>query len=214
MTEESGVPPCLRRPPCSPGAAAGLDRRGQQDPAAISTSQGAGFRRRAWCGPAEPRGDRALRHDLSLPAASVTASTFSPEESSSTTMVCTVPAGGVTGMAACWPAAANRTVRAPGDTAVYDVATQRKLLREDIQAVGCSAVTRCCLSEACRTRTTAWPAGVVIWSLSTSVRSRSGPRAASVYAAPAPTMKLVVSAGLLNAQARRSPASPPCTDPG
>ena len=44
------------------------------------------------------------------------------------------------------------------------------------------------------------PAGVVIWSFSTSVRRPgSGSRAASVYAAPAPTMKLVVSAGLLTA---------------
>ena len=59
------------------------------------------------------------------------------------------------------------------------------------------------------------PAGVVIWSFSTSVRRPgSGPRAASVYAAPAPTMKLVVSAGLLDAGRRTiSRARRPGHDP-
>ena len=59
------------------------------------------------------------------------------------------------------------------------------------------------------------PADVVIWSFSTSVRRLgSGRRAASVYAAPAPTMKLVVSAGLLDAGRRTiSRARRPGHDP-
>ena len=61
-----------------------------------------------------------------LPAASVTASTFSPEESSSTTMVCTLSAASVTGMAVCPPGAVNFTICAPGETAVYDVADRRQ----------------------------------------------------------------------------------------
>ena len=62
---------------------------------------------------------------IRLPAASVTASIFRPEGSSSTTMVCTLPAASVTGMAACWPGAVNRTVCAPGETALYDVAAPK-----------------------------------------------------------------------------------------
>lgn len=92
MTGENGVPPCLRRLPGYTG------RRNRarpavvsRAPAAIITSHGAGFAGGRGAVPPNPA-DTAPFGMILLPAASVTASTFRPEESSSTTMVCTVPA--------------------------------------------------------------------------------------------------------------------------
>jgi hypothetical protein len=57
-----------------------------------------------------------------LPTESVRASTFRPEEPSSTTMVVDVSPARSTEEAACAPDAVNWTVRLPGETATYDVA--------------------------------------------------------------------------------------------
>ena len=86
-------------------------------PAAISSSHSAGSE--GWRGAVPPK--PVLTPPIGiipLPTASVSASTFSPEELSSTTMVCTESGCSSTVVAVCSPGAANCTVRVPGETAM------------------------------------------------------------------------------------------------